>query len=125
MAPAAGSEAPRSATGERQEISVKERWGGAVVDVGVVDGALGVQVRSKRPTSPSFTMAGPRRARDLFGSGPAYAGKVCRAFAFLFHRTRWAVSCVACFFSFIAGRVSHDCSRGYRFSAKRSLVWSS
>eukprot|EP00903_Cladosiphon_okamuranus_P019118 g17590.t1 len=42
----------------------------------VVDGALGPQVRSCRPTSPSFTLAGPRRAATLFHERLRYDGKV-------------------------------------------------
>lgn len=42
----------------------------------VVDGALGVQVKSGRPTKPSFKLAGPRRAMDLFHERLRYGGKV-------------------------------------------------
>ena len=45
--------------------------------VWVVDGALGAQVKSGRPTIPSFTHAGPRRAADLFHERLRYGGKVC------------------------------------------------
>lgn len=42
----------------------------------VVDGALGPQVKSCRPTSPSFTLAGPRRAATLFHERLRYGGQV-------------------------------------------------
>lgn len=42
----------------------------------VVDGALGTQVKSYRPTSPSFTLAGPRRAATLFHERLRYGGQV-------------------------------------------------
>lgn len=42
----------------------------------VVDGALGTQVKSCRPTSPSFTLAGPRRAATLFHERLRYGGQV-------------------------------------------------
>ncbi len=45
-------------------------------EVFVVDGALGAQVKSCRPTSPSFTLAGPRRAATLFHERLRYDGKV-------------------------------------------------
>lgn len=45
----------------------------------VVDGALGAQVKSCRPTSPSFTLAGPRRAATLFHERLRYDGKVGRS----------------------------------------------
>lgn len=45
----------------------------------VVDGALGAQVKSGRPTSPSITMAGPRRSDSLFHERLRYNGKVGRS----------------------------------------------
>lgn len=42
----------------------------------VVDGALGPQVKSCRSTSPSFTLAGPRRAATLFHERLRYDGNV-------------------------------------------------
>lgn len=52
--------------------------GGEAAEKGlvVVDGALGPQVKSKRPTSPSFTLAGPRRAATLFHERLRYGGQV-------------------------------------------------
>ena len=43
---------------------------------GVVDGALGVQVKSGRPTCPSVSLAGPRRTATLFHERLRYLGKV-------------------------------------------------
>lgn len=45
-------------------------------DAVVVDGALGVQVKSRRPTNPSSSLAGPRRGVTLFHERLRYAGKV-------------------------------------------------
>lgn len=52
--------------------------GGEAAEKGlvVVDGALGPQVKSCRPTSPSFTLAGPRRAATLFHERLRYGGQV-------------------------------------------------
>lgn len=41
-----------------------------------VDGALGVQVKSHRSTSPSVSLAGPRRTAHLFHERLRYGGKV-------------------------------------------------
>lgn len=43
---------------------------------GVVDGALGVQVKSGRPTCPSISLAGPRRTATLFHERLRYLGTV-------------------------------------------------
>lgn len=43
---------------------------------GIVDGALGVQVKSGRPTCPSISLAGPRRTGSLFHERLRYLGKV-------------------------------------------------
>ncbi|CAM9245151.1 unnamed protein product [Ectocarpus sp. 13 AM-2016] len=48
----------------------------------VVDGALGTQVKSCRPSSPSFTLAGPRRAATLFHERLRYDGKVSEVHSF-------------------------------------------
>ncbi|CAM9686514.1 unnamed protein product [Laminaria digitata] len=42
---------------------------------GVIDGALGVQVKSGRPTCPSISLAGPRRTATLFHERLRYLGK--------------------------------------------------
>ncbi|CAM9387077.1 unnamed protein product [Ectocarpus fasciculatus] len=61
--------------------AVAGEGGVEVADRGVVvvDGALGTQVKSRRPTSPSFTLAGPRRAATLFHERLRYDGKALSA----------------------------------------------
>lgn len=73
-----GSEGGKSAAagGEEGGMEVAERG------VIVVDGALGTQVKSRRPTSPSFTLAGPRRAATLFHERLRYDGKVSKLLSF-------------------------------------------
>lgn len=50
--------------------------GDKATEGGVVDGALGVQVKSGRPTCPSVSLAGPRRTATLFHERLRYLGKV-------------------------------------------------
>lgn len=71
IAGASGTGVPR---GSSEAVAGVE--GVAERDSVAIDGALGDQVKSCRPTSPSFTLAGPRRAATLFHERLRYDGKV-------------------------------------------------
>lgn len=71
-----GSSGPLRSGGGHSGVDAAAGEEGAEKGLLVVDGALGPQVKSSRPTSPSFTLAGPRLAATLFHERLRYGGQV-------------------------------------------------